>query len=207
VNSLFAFTESVIFVNPVMKKFPCILAAAILVLSANAQADLPPVDKSPMDMSYFPVNYPILKVQEKPTDKPTGPVVARVIYSRPKREGRIVFGGLVEYGKLWRLGANEATEIEFYRKVNIGGKKVSKGRYTLYAIVNENSWTFIINKQTDIWGAFKYDSTKDVVRVIVPVEKTNDPLENFVMVFEKADEDMNLVVAWETVKVTLPIKL
>jgi len=207
VNSLFALTESVIFVNPVMKKTSFVLAAAFLVLSANAQTDFPPVDKSPMDMSYFPVNYPVLKVQEKPTDKPIGPLVARVVYSRPKREGRIVFGGLVEYGKLWRLGANEATEIEFYRKVNIGGKKISKGRYTLYAIVNENSWTFIINKLTDTWGAFKYDSTKDVVRVIVPVEKTNDPEESFVMMFEKSYDDMNLVVAWETVKVALPIKL
>ena len=202
-NSRFALTESVIFVNPVMKKTSCILAAAFLTLSAIAQTDLPPVDKSPMDMSYYPVNYPVLKVQ----DKPTGPLIARVIYSRPKREGRMIFGGLVEYGKLWRLGANEATEIEFYRKVNIGGKKVPKGRYTLYAIVNENSWTFIINKETDTWGAFKYNADKDLVRVIVPVEKTNDPLENFVMVFEKADDNMNLVVSWENIKCVLPVKL
>lgn len=186
-----------------MKKIACILIAALLTLPGLAQADLPPVDKSPMDMSYYPVNYPVLKVQ----DKTTGPLIARVIYSRPKREGRMIFGGLMEYGKLWRLGANEATEIEFFRKVYIGNKKIPKGRYTVYAIVNENSWTFIINKQTDTWGAFKYDSTKDLVKVIVPVEKTNDPLENFVIVFEKADENMNLVVAWENIKCTLPVKL
>jgi hypothetical protein len=156
-----------------------------------------------MDMSYYPNNFPALKVQ----DKVTGPLVARVIYSRPKKEGRSIFGGLVEYGNLWRLGANEAKEIEFYSKVNIGGKKIPKGRYTLYAIVNENSWTFIINKETDTWGAFKYNAGKDVVRVDVLVEKTNEALENFVMVFEKADSNMNLVVAWENIKVALPITL
>jgi hypothetical protein len=73
--------------------------------------------------------------------------------------------------------------------------------------VNEDSWTFIINKETDTWGAFKYNADKDLVRVNVPVEKTNDPLENFVMVFEKADNNMNLVVAWENIKCTLPVKL
>ena len=62
--------------------------------------------------------------------------------------------------KVWRLGANEATEIEFYKDVKIGGKKVPKGRYTLYAIVSENVWTMILNKDTDTWGAFKYDSKK-----------------------------------------------
>jgi hypothetical protein len=186
-----------------MKKIFCALISVVLSSCLIAQSDLPPVDKSPMDMSYYPNNFPALKVQ----DKVTGPLVARVINSRPKKEGRSIFGGLVEYGKLWRLGANEATEIEFYRKVNIGGKKIPKGRYTLYAIVNENSWTFIINKETDTWGAFKYNAEKDVVRVDVPVEKTNEALENFVMVFEKADSNMNLVVAWENIKVALPITL
>ena len=104
-----------------------------------------------MDMSYYPTNYPVLKIQDKNTE----PLTARVIYSRPKKEGRTIFGGLVEYGKVWRLGANEATEVEFYQKVNIGGKKIAKGRYTLYAIVNESSWTFIVNKETDTWGSFK----------------------------------------------------
>src|SRR5205809_4302187 len=164
-----------------MKKIVCIVMAALSGYFVMAQSELPPVDKSPMDMSYYPINYPVLKIQDKLTE----PLVARVVYSRPKKEGRTIFGGLVEYGKVWRLGANEATEIEFYRKVNIGGKKIAKGRYTVYAIVNENSWTFIINKMTDTWGAFKYDSSKDVIRVVVPVEKTNVALENFAMMFEQ----------------------
>ena len=154
-------------------------------------------------MSYYPVNYPVLKIQDKITE----PLAARVVYSRPKKEGRAIFGGLVEYGKVWRLGANEATEIEFFQKVNIAGKKIAKGRYTLYAIVNENSWTFIINKETDTWGSFKYDAEKDVVRADVPVEKITEPVESLVMVFEKSGSNIHLVVAWENVKVALPITL
>jgi len=186
-----------------MKKLFYLIIAAFLSYSAIAQTDLPPVDKSPMDMCYYPVNYPVLKIQDKITE----PLVARVVYSRPKKESRTIFGGLVEYGKVWRLGANEATEIEFFQKVNIGGKKISKGRYTLYALVNENSWTFILNKETDTWGSFKYNPDKDVVRVDVPVEKITDNIESLAMVFEKANSNINLIVAWENVKVALPITL
>ena len=154
-------------------------------------------------MSYYPANYPILKIQNKTTEPP----VARIVYSRPLKQGRKIFGELVEYGKLWRLGANEATEIEFYKDVKINDKKISKGRYTLYAIVNETSWTIIINKDTDVWGAFKYDAKKDLVRVDVPVEKTDEIVEAMAIVFEKSAGGANLVMAWEQVKVTLPISL
>lgn len=156
-----------------------------------------------MDMSYYPVNYPVLKIQNKITE----PLVARVVYSRPQRNDRKIFGDLVEYGKAWRLGANEATEIEFFRHVWIGNKKIPKGRYTLYAIPNETSWIIIVNKDTDIWGAFKYDVKKDIVRTDVPVQKNNEPNDAFAMLFEKTTDGINLVIAWDTVKVALPIIL
>ena len=162
---------------------------------------LPPLDKSPMDMAYYPNNYPVQKIQDKVTE----PVMARIIYSRPQRAGRTIFGGLVKYGEVWRLGANEATEIEFYKHVRIGGKKVTKGRYTVYAIPNETNWTIIINNETDTWGAFKYDPKKNVVQTTVPVQKTDSMIENLSMVFEKSATGCNLVIAWEGVKVALPI--
>src|SRR6478735_8594089 len=118
---------------------------------------LPPMDKSPMDMA----NYPVLKIQDKATE----PLLARVIYSRPQKEGRTIFGGLVEYGKVWRLGANEATEIALYKDVKIKDKKLAKGRYSIFAIPNQTEWTIIFNKDTDVWGAFKYDEKKDAMRV------------------------------------------
>ena len=171
--------------------------------SFSQSTKLPEVDKSPMDVSYYPNNYPILKIQNRATE----PLVVRILYSRPQRQGRKVFGELVEYGKVWRLGANEATEIEFYKDVKIGDKKVSKGRYTLYAIASENVWTMILNKDTDTWGAFKYDSKKDVVRTDVVAQKTDEVVESMSMFFEKSASGISLIIAWEQVKVALPITL
>ena len=164
---------------------------------------LPEVDKSTMDISYYPNNYPIIKIQNKVTE----PLAMRVIYSRPLKQGRKIFGELVEYGTVWRLGANEATEIEFFKDVKINGKKITKGRYTLYALINETSWTLIVNKDTDIWGAFKYDTKKDVVRVELPVENITETIEALSMIFEKSVTGINLVMAWDQVKITLSISL
>jgi hypothetical protein len=171
--------------------------------SFSQSSKLPEMDKSPMDVSYYPNNYPILKIQNKATE----PLVARILYSRPQKQGRKIFGELVEYGKVWRLGANEATEIEFYKDVKIGGKKVLKGRYTLYAIVNENIWTMILNNDTDTWGAFKYDSKKDVLRIDVSVQKTDEVVESMSMLFDKSATGISLIIAWEQMKVSLPITL
>jgi hypothetical protein len=186
-----------------MKRIGLLAFLFFFVLACNAQSnsDLPALDKSPMDMSYFPSNYPVLKIQDKITE----PVVARVIYGRPQKNGRIIFGDLVEYGKVWRLGANEATEIEFYKNVKIDDKKVAAGRYTLYAIPAQDSWTIILNKDVDTWGAFKYDQQKDVLRTTVPVQKLTEPIEALAMMFEKTDTGCNLVMAWDNIKVSMSI--
>lgn len=163
-------------------------------------SQIPLLDKSPMDMSYYPVDYPLLKIQNKVTE----PLVMRVIYSRPQRNGRKIFGGLQDYGDVWRLGANEATEIDLYRDVKINKTKIKKGRYTLYAIPYPDKWILIVNKETDTWGSFRYDSTKDVVRMNLPV-KRNDMTEDMSIVFEKTPTGANMNMYWEDVKVSLPI--
>ncbi len=167
---------------------------------SQAQVKFPPIDKSPMDMSYYPVNYPVLKVQNKATE----PLLAKVIYSRPQKNGRVVFGELVEFGKVWRLGANEATEIELYKDAKIGGNKLKKGKYTIFAIPLQDKWTIIFNKDTDVWGAFQYDSKKDVLRVDVKPEKINDAAESFSIVFEKNATGANMVIAWDDIAAKVP---
>ena len=186
-----------------MKKALGLLLVFQLVFLCLFAQTVPAVDKSPMDMSYYPVNYPVLKIQDKATE----PLVARVIYSRPQRSGRAIFGGLVKNGDVWRMGANEATEIEFFKNVRLGGKKINKGRYTLYAIVKENSWTIIVNKESDTWGAFSYDPKKDVTRIEVNTQKTDSMIESLGMAFEKTLTGFNLVVAWENTKVSVPFTL
>ena len=160
----------------------------------------PPLDKSPMDVTYYPVNYPVLKIQDKAEE----PLLARVLYSRPQKEGRTIFGNLVEMGKVWRLGANEATELELYRDVKVKDKKLPKGRYSIYAIPTEAQWTIIFNKDTDSWGAFKYDEKKDVLRVNLPVQKTPAPLDPFTILFNKSAGGADMVIGWDEAMVTVP---
>ena len=171
--------------------------------TAAVSPKLPALDKSPLDISHFPVDYPMVKTQNKTTQ----PLLARVIYSRPQKDNRVIFGELMEYGKIWRLGANESTEIEFYKDVKIGGKKILKGRYTLFAIPTASKWTIILNKDTDSWGAFAYDAKKDVARTDVPVQTLPSPVDPFSMAFVKTDTGANLVIAWDTSSVSLPIEM
>jgi hypothetical protein len=186
-----------------MKKLILALTlSGLMVLFAEAQnGRIPPIDKSPMDMSYYPANFPILKIQDKVTE----PALARVIYSRPQKNGRTVFGELIEFGNIWRLGANEATELELFKDAKIGSAKIKKGRYTLYAIPQQEKWTIIINRDTDTWGAFKYDPKKDVVRVDIKIEKQTESAESFTMFFEKQGAAVNLNIYWDNAKATLPI--
>jgi len=160
----------------------------------------PGLDKSPMDMSYYPVDYPKLKMAGNAKE----PLVARVIYSRPQKNNRTIFGDLIKYGAVWRLGANEATEIEFFRDVNISDKKVSKGRYVIYCIPQENNWKLVLNTDLYTWG-LKIDSTKDEYKFSIPISKTRFPYELFTMEFEKADKGMQLNMEWDSLKASLPI--
>jgi hypothetical protein len=131
-------------------------------------------------------------------------LIARVIYSRPQRDGRTIFGDLVQYGSVWRLGANEATEIEFFKEVIIDNKKVAKGRYIMYCIPYENKWTLVLNNDLYIWG-LKTDTTKDAYKFTIPIAKTRYPFEAFTMEFEKADKGARLIMAWDSVQAALPI--
>ena len=158
------------------------------------------LDKSPMDMSYYPVDYPKLKMSGHVRE----PLIARVIYSRPQKNGRLIFGDVLKYGAIWRLGANEATEIEFFKDVTIRNKTVSKGRYVLYCIPFEDRWKLVFNNDLYTWG-LKIDSTKDVYSFEMPVAKTSYPFEVFTMEFEKADKGMHLVLEWDSIRATLPI--
>jgi hypothetical protein len=185
-----------------MKKIVVIAGLLMGTFLTNAQSKSPNLDSSPLDISYYPIDYPVLKIQDKATE----PLIARVVYSRPQKKGRKLFGDLVTYGQIWRLGANEATELEFFQDVKIDNKKIKKGRYTLYALVDEDKWTLIINKETDTWGAFRYDSTKDVLRTTVPVEKQSNITESFSIAFQKVkknDKGTDMVITWDDLLVRL----
>ncbi len=174
----------------------------IAFFTAKAQSDkVPPLDQSPMDISYYPVDYCILKIQ----NKTSGPPVMRVLYSRPHKNGRQIFGGLVEYGDVWRLGANQATEIDLFRDVKINNKTVKKGRYTMYAIPYPDKWTIIINRDTDTWGAFKYSDKRDVLRTTVPLLRSDTVTEDMSIYFTQTNSGAAMNILWDNAKVVVPI--
>lgn len=162
------------------------------------------IDQSPLDMIYFPEAYPQLKMDRADSR----PLVARVIYSRPHKKGRQIFGAgssLCPYGKPWRLGANEATEIEFFTNVSIQGKNVAKGSYILYCIPYADRWTIVLNSNLHNWG-LHIDQNKDVLRTDIPVMKQVPALEDFTMIFSKAVYGADLLMAWDDVKTILPVE-
>ena len=159
------------------------------------------VDISPMDMSYYPVDYPKMKMAKATSSLP----LARVIYSRPHLQGRHVFHEVLKYDEPWRLGANESMEFDLYNDAVIQGQKIKSCRYVLYCIPQPDEWTIILNSNIDSWG-LQPDPAKDVARFTVPVIKTNHSLEYFTMVFQQTGNGAGLLIAWDNVEVRLPLK-
>lgn len=176
-----------------------IIVCTAATVACAQDVTFPAEDSSPADVVYFPLN------SAKQKDMSQKPVI-RVLYSRPHKKGRDIFGVLEQYGKVWRTGANESTEIKFYKPVIVGGKNIPAGTYSLFTIPQKDSWTMIINRQTDKWGAFMYDENQDIVRVKVPVKKQEAVIETFSITFAPVTGGANLVLGWDHTVAALPIK-
>jgi hypothetical protein len=125
------------------------------------------------------------------------------VYSRPQQNGRVLFGKEIKYHEIWRMGANESTEIEFFTNVQIGGKRIARGRYTLFCIPEPNRWTIVVSKSNDTWGAFSYKSENDVARVTVPIKLRPElPVEYLTIFF---NEKNSLHIMWGDIAVEVPI--
>jgi hypothetical protein len=159
------------------------------------------------------VALPIVKVaaQEDKSTRPSPPAEAHakmgdntvsIYYSSPAVKERTIWGDLVPYGKIWRTGANEATVFETSGDLIINGQKLPAGKYGLFTIPGEKEWTIIFNSMWDQWGAFKYDSSKDVLRIQAKPEKSEAFNER--MKFEIKDRVVSLL--WENLKVSFLVK-
>ncbi|MDB5246325.1 MAG: hypothetical protein JWQ40_719 [Segetibacter sp.] len=180
-----------------MKKIVFLLGFVLAGQLIMAQPKPTDLDKSPMDVGYYPANFPILKMRGQANGDPS----ARILYSRPQKKGRTIFGDEIKYNEVWRLGANESTEIEFFKNATFGGKKIPKGRYTLYCIPTEAKWTIILNKDNYNWGSFTYKSDKDLARFDVPVQKNSEAVEALTMFFDNNSLD----ILWDYNKVEIPV--
>lgn len=174
-----------------MKSFFITSLMLTLLFAAPLQAqEFPEADKSPMDIAMF-------RAQDK------SPLI-RVIYSRPSKNDRVVFGELQPYGEVWRTGANESTEIKLYQDMMIGDKKVKAGTYTLFTIPGEKEWTVILNKDNDTWGAYGYKKERDMVRITTPVRKADKTIESFSMAFQPSEGGADMLMGWDNTYVQVP---
>lgn len=129
----------------------------------------------------------------------------KITYSQPHLRNRKMLGDQVPYGQVWRLGANEATEITLTQDVTIGGKKVEAGTYSMFAIPEKNQWTIILNSDLGLWGAYEYDESKDVVRFEVPVQKSREKYEPFTIKFNETGTAMMMM--WDDTMVEIPVEV
>ncbi len=167
-----------------------IITVSLLGVQSNAQ-DFKNLDKSPHDIAYYRAN----KIS---------PPIIKALYGRPLKNGREVFGDLIPYDKIWRVGANEATEIRFYKDVIFGDKKVKSGTYVLYAIPGEIEWTLILSSNLDVWGTNDYKEKYDVARTKAKVARA-EPLEAFSIGFKEKKKHINMTLGWDTTRIIIPI--
>lgn len=152
----------------------------------------------------------MLKAQESPEKRAspaataTGQVNGAAItinYSSPSVKGRPIWGELVPYGKVWRAGANEATTFETSKDIQVEGKTLPAGTYSLFAIPGKTEWTIIFNKTAKQWGAYDYDQKQDALRVKVKPQ-SGDMQET--LVYDVTDK--GIALRWEKLKVPVAIK-
>lgn len=130
----------------------------------------------------------------------------KIVYSQPHKNDRELFGALVPYGKIWRTGANEATEITVTRDIKVNGNELKAGTYSLFTIPDEGKWTIIFNLDQGLWGAYNYNPSRDVLRFEVPVAETDRTYEAFTISIDSKNEVADVSLMWGNTKVSFPIR-
>ena len=141
------------------------------------------------------------------TEQTVGLTDITIDYSSPGVKGRKVWGELVPYGQVWRTGANKATKITFSKDVVIGTTPVPAGSYAFFAVPTADAWTLILNKDFNQGGAFNYKKELDVARVDVKPEAITPRERLAYTVTDFNDDQANISLEWEKVRVSLPVKL
>jgi hypothetical protein len=128
-----------------------------------------------------------------------------ITYSRPGVKDRVIWGELVPYNKVWRLGANEATVIVLSDDVKIEGQMLAKGSYSMHAIPGLEEWTIIFNKVSEQWGSFAYKQEEDALRVVV-TPQSGPFVERMLFTFDEMTDDSALItMAWEKLRITFKL--
>ena len=139
-----------------------------------------------------------------------GELSISISYSRPSVRGRVIFGtetegALQPYGKYWRLGANESTEITFSKDVNFNGTPIKGGTYRMYAIPGADEFEIALNSELGQWGAFEPDYSLDVLRTKVPVQQTSSLVEQYTISLTPTDNGIDVIFEWANTRFVVPV--
>jgi Protein of unknown function (DUF2911) len=174
-----------------MQKRIALLASLIVTIASFASAQ--------MDKSKRPS--PSASAECKLPDGKT----IKTDYSSPRMKGRTIYGTLVPYGQVWRTGANEATTFVTDANLNVGGKSIPAGSYTLFTIPNQDKWILIVNKKNAEWGIpYKYEAD-ELARVDMNISKLPSPVENFTISYTSSGSGCTLNLDWETTRASADI--
>lgn len=129
-----------------------------------------------------------------------------VVYCRPYKKGREIFGGLASYGVVWRTGANEATTFLTTVDLKIKDQILPAGKYTLWTIPNETQWEVIFNTEYGQWGVdlsakANRDATKDQLSVTVPSYQGDKKIEQFTIAFGEIEDHIEMILMWDKTKI------
>lgn len=128
-----------------------------------------------------------------------------VSYHRPLVKGRTIWGKVVPYGQVWRVGANENTTISFTDPVSIEGKPLDKGKYGLHMIPNQDQWTVIFSKANTAWGSFTYKESEDALRVAAKPEASEFHEALSFAIDQPTETSAVVTMHWE--KIAVPVKV
>lgn len=128
-------------------------------------------------------------------------------YSRPSAKGRVIFGDVVPFGKMWRTGANAATKITFSEDVKVEGKDVKAGTYAIYTVPNKDSWEVILYSDLTMGGnTSNYKAENEVLRVVVKSTTLSKSIETFTInLSDVTATSTTLEFIWE--KISVPVKI
>jgi hypothetical protein len=129
-----------------------------------------------------------------------------VDYGRPSRRGRVVFGQVVPWGRVWRTGANEATQLTTDTPLVLGGERIPAGTYTLWTVPRPDGATLIVNRRTGQWGTH-YEPTLDLARVEMARETLAQPVEQFTIAIEPSADGRVLRLSWESTSYLVPVSV
>jgi tetratricopeptide (TPR) repeat protein len=183
-------------------RFRSLVLPALLVLPLVAEQFLPGALRGAEEKK---IEFPAAS-QHSTVKQRVGLTDVEVDYSRPNKNGREIFGGLVPYGKLWRTGANAVTKIKFSHPVTLGDKEIPAGEYALFTIPGADEWTIIISKDAKVQSAADYKQENDAARITAKPEPNPATIETFTIgLADVKGTSATLNFLWD--KTRVPVKL